>query len=472
MLFNSLSFLIFFPVVTLAFFIAKPQHRWLLLLIASCVFYMSWIPIYITVLLAIILIDYFAARIMEPLEGSSRKLALIASILANCGVLCFFKYYDFLDTNLSALCQTAGINYVHRKLEIILPIGLSFHTFQALSYTIEVYRRRQAAEHHLGIYALYVLFYPQLVAGPVERPQNLLHQFRERRLVTYDEITSGLRLMLWGFFKKIVIADRLAPLVDQVFNQPELFSGPPLMLAAGMFLYQIFCDFSGYSDIAVGAARVMGFRLMINFRRPFFATSIDEFWRRWHISLSTWFRDYVYIPLGGSRVSQTRHYANILLVFMISGLWHGAEWTFVIWGLLHGVLIVLFLASKSLRASVNLTATLPGRVLSMLVTFATVCFSMIFFRARSLQDAFYILQNMFAAPHYGSPTEVPFLDSCIVVIAIAIMETVHLLEEFAPKGNNFRHWPEWLRWTCYYLAIAAIILLSAGDSRQFIYFQF
>ncbi len=332
MLFNSWQFLIFFPVITTLYFVLPHKYRWFLLLVASCVFYAAFVPAYLLILGATIIIDYVAGIYIEKNLGKRRLLFLIISVAANVGTLAFFKYFNFFNDNVSYLAHFIGWNYPIQSLKILLPIGLSFHTFQAMSYTIEVYRGHQKAEKHLGIYALYVMFYPQLVAGPIERPQNLIHQFYEQHKFEYQRVADGLKLMAWGMFKKVVIADRLSILVNQVYGNPTEFTGFPLILATVLFAFQIYCDFSGYSDIAIGAAQVMGFKLMDNFNRPYFSKSIGEFWKRWHISLSTWFKDYVYIPLGGNKVGKWHWQFNIFLVFLISGLWHGANWTYVIWG--------------------------------------------------------------------------------------------------------------------------------------------
>lgn len=299
MLFNSFQFLIFFPVVTLIYYLLPHRFRWLHLLISSCVFYMAFIPVYIFILFFTIIVDYIAGIMIEKESGRRRRLFLIISILVNVGFLAIFKYYNFFTENVNELLRLLHIAYHPIPLlNIILPVGLSFHTFQAMSYTIEVYRGNQKAERHFGIYALYVMFYPQLVAGPIERPQNLLHQFKEEHKFSSQNLMDGLRLMLWGFFKKLVIADRLAQYVTIVYSFPAEFHYMNLIIATLFFTIQIYCDFSGYSDIAIGAARCMGFNLMTNFNRPYFSTNIQEFWKRWHISLSTWFRDYLYISLG------------------------------------------------------------------------------------------------------------------------------------------------------------------------------
>src|ERR1043165_6740014 len=336
MLFNSLHFVFFFILTTTVYFLLPHKWRWAFLLLISCYFYAVFVPIYILILAFTIVVDYWAGRLIEDHRHQRRPL-LLASLIVNIGFLAFFKYYNFLNENLTHLLGLAGRNNPIPALRILLPIGLSFHTFQAMSYTIEVYRGNQKAERHFGIYALYVMFYPQLVAGPIERPQNMLHQFHRKVGFNYDRVVAGLRLTLWGLFKKIVIADRLSIYVDAVYNNATHHSGITCIVATIFFAFQIYCDFSGYSGIALGAAKVLGIDLMENFRRPYLATSIKDFWSRWHISLSTWFRDYLYIPLGGSRVKMPRHILNLLIVFMVSGLWHGANWTFLIWGALHGL---------------------------------------------------------------------------------------------------------------------------------------
>src|SRR3989338_1263361 len=349
MLFNSRTFLVFYIVVTSLYFLIPHRLRWLLLLAGSIVFYMAFVPAYILILGWTIVVDYFAGLFIEKATGQKRKLFLIVSLVSNVGVLAFFKYFNFLNESLTALLGTIGIANSVPFLTILLPIGLSFHTFQAMSYTIEVYRGRNA-ERNFGIFALYVMFYPQLVAGPIERPQNLLHQFYEKHEFDYRRMSDGIKLMLWGLFKKAVIADRLAILVDRVYADPLSYGGAHFIVATVFFAFQIYCDFSGYTDMARGAAHTMGFRLMENFLRPYHARSIQEFWRRWHISLSTWFRDYLYMPLGGNRVSIPRWYLNLFITFLFACLWHGASWTFVIWGALHGVYLIFSLITQKIRS--------------------------------------------------------------------------------------------------------------------------
>ena len=330
MLFNSFEFAIFFPLVVALYYLLPQPQRLPFLLLASCVFYMAFIPVYILILFVTITIDYLAGIYIERSQGSIRKIWLVASIVSTCAVLFVFKYFNFFTGSFVGLANLFGWHLPEVVAHIILPIGLSFHTFQSLSYVVEVYRGKQRAETHFITYSTYVMFFPQLVAGPIERPQNLLHQFYEHHDFDYDRITGGLKRMAWGFYKKLVVADRLALYVNDVYANPRNFNGLQLSLATVFFAYQIYCDFSGYSDIALGSAQVLGFKLMENFRTPYYSLSVGEFWHRWHISLSTWFRDYVYIPLGGSRCSLGRWLLAIMVTFAISGLWHGANWTYVV----------------------------------------------------------------------------------------------------------------------------------------------
>ncbi|MBB6004559.1 MBOAT family protein [Arcicella rosea] len=394
MLFNSIHFLIFFIIVTLGYWSLGWSGRWRLLLFASCYFYMVFMPIYILILFFTIVIDYFAGIYIEQSKGSNRKLLLIVSLISNIGILAIFKYYNFFNTNLSYLLHLIEVRNPAPYLKILLPIGLSFHTFQAMSYTIEVYRGNQKAERHFGIYALYVMFYPQLVAGPIERPQNVIHQFYEKHQFNWEKTKSGLMMMAWGLFKKVVIADRLAMVVDSAYNNPSEKNGLSLLVATFFYTFQIYCDFSGYSEIALGSARVMGFELMENFKSPYFSKSISEFWRRWHISLSTWFRDYLYIPIGGNRVAEWRRYFNQFIVFMISGLWHGAQWTFVIWGSLHGFYLIIASARNKYFPKLILPDNTLGKTINLISTFVLVMLAWVFFRAKDTRDALLILKKI------------------------------------------------------------------------------
>ena len=456
-----------------------------MLLIASCYFYMVLVPSYILILFVLILVDYGAGLYIERSEGKKRKLILVLSLIANIGMLAFFKYFNFIDDNLATLYHTFGWAYPSHNLSIILPIGLSFHTFQSMSYTIEVYRGHHKAEYHLGIYALYVLFYPQMVAGPIERPGNLLHQFHEIRYghtttaFEYQRVADGLKLMIWGLFKKVVIADRLSILVDTVYKNPGEHTGLPLLAATYCFAIQIYCDFSGYSDIALGAAQVMGIKLMTNFNRPYYAKSISEFWKRWHISLSTWFRDYLYIPLGGNRVVTWRWYFNSFFVFLVSGLWHGASWAFVVWGGLHGFYLVTSLWTENLRKRVVDFFKLDRmpvlhRYVQIAITFHLVLLGWVFFRARTLDDAFYILRHMF---DFGGQAHLLSLglngtEWIVAIVAIVIMETVHMMQRRAHVRHVLTAKPAMLRWSLYVATLLFILVYGKFTSHDFIYFQF
>lgn len=476
MLFNSFHFLIFFIIVTSLYFATPYNKRWLLLLLSSCYFYMVFIPIYILILGFTIVIDYFAGKYIENAEGRQRKLYLIFSLVANIGVLAVFKYYNFINLNFSFLINGFGLSNPIPYLPILLPIGLSFHTFQAMSYTIEVYRGRQKAEQHFGIYSLYVMFFPQLVAGPIERPQNLLHQFREKYDFDYNRVVEGLKLMLWGLFKKLVIADRLAVYVNAVYNNPEQHNGTTFALATIFFAFQIYCDFSGYSDIAIGAAKVMGFKLMINFNRPYFAKDISEFWKRWHISLSTWFKDYLYFSLGGNRVSMPRWYFNLFLVFLISGLWHGANWTYIIWGALNGFYLVFAIISQNYRDKINkLTGIekLPKlkTILQILITFILSCFAWIFFRANNVTDAFLIISKILSLSGHLYIGDAQQLLYCFTGIVFLIM--IELRNEYFSHSQLPSITKHWLKEpVAYVLLIILILLVGVFDGSQFIYFQF
>ena len=481
MLFNSLSFLLFFPIVAVIYFMLPYRFRWAWLLAASCYFYMFFKAVYILILFFTIIIDYFAGILLENETNKQRKRWwLIMSLIANIGVLAFFKYYNFLNTNISGLSSLLGQHVNIPYLKILLPIGLSFHTFQAMSYTIEVYRGNQKAERHFGIYALYVMFFPQLVAGPIERPQNMLHQFYEEHQFEYWRVVQGLRLIVWGMFKKVVIADRLSPFVDLVYDHPHNYHGFQVILATIFFTFQIFCDFSGYSDIALGTAEVMGFKLMLNFNRPYFSKSISEFWKRWHISLSTWFRDYLYFPLGGNRVSKTRSYLNQFIVFMISGLWHGANWTFVIWGTLHGTYMIIGNITKATRDRFSLGIGLKkasglNKLIEVSATFALVAFAWIFFRAANFSDAITIIKNGLQVSRaqlgiYILGTDTYNFKLCFVFILM--MEAVHFLLRKGDLNYLLNKQPVFVRWLSYVIVLLLIVNFGIFGDHQFIYFQF
>ncbi len=484
MLFNSLHFFVFFIIVTTIYFATSHNKRWLLLLISSCYFYMAFVPVYILILGLTIIIDYFSGIYIEKANGKSRKVFLIISLITNVGVLALFKYYNFINQNISLILHSFEYSNPIPYLTILLPIGLSFHTFQAMSYVIEVYRGDQKAEKHFGIYALYVMFYPQLVAGPIERPQNLLHQFREKYNFDYDRVVSGLKLMAWGLFKKVVIADRLALIVDKVYDNPYQNNSLSLIIATVLFTFQIFCDFSGYSDMAIGAARVMGFKLMKNFDKPYKAKSVQEFWKRWHISLSTWFKDYLYIPLGGNRVSIPRWYFNIFIVFLISGLWHGANKTFIIWGGLHGFYLVFSLITNDIRKKINrflLIDKIP--FLSTISTFILIAFAWIFFRASSVKHALYIIKKIFIGiPEILNGNFITNLTFEIIQLGdselifsfflIFFLEIIHFIQSRYNINDILGTKPIYFRWFIYCNLILSILFFGVFEDRQFIYFQF
>lgn len=310
------------------------KYRWAWLLAASYYFYMNWNPAYAILIFGSTIITYLCSLLLEKYQTDrgKKRLFLTISLIINFGILFLFKYFNFVNETMFSVMEYLGVRWAVPNLDILLPVGISFYTFQAVGYTIDVYRGQLKAERHFGIYALFVSFFPQLVAGPIERASNLLPQFREKHVFNTSMAIDGLKLMLWGYFMKVVVADRLAVYVDAVYNNVDQHNGTSLLLASILFSFQIYGDFGGYSLIAIGAAKIMGFRLMTNFKRPYFATSIKAFWSRWHISLSTWFKDYLYIPLGGNRVSRKRHYYNLFVTFLVSGVWHGANMTFVIWG--------------------------------------------------------------------------------------------------------------------------------------------
>ena len=488
MLFNSFEFAIFFPLAAGIYFCLPARFRWGFLLVASYAFYMAWEPGYVVLLWISTGCDYLIGRGLEACPRPGRRKAWLGlSLLVNLGLLFFFKYYNFFAASLDPLLL--GLNYPRLpESPFLLPVGISFYTFQTLSYSIEVYRGAWPAERHLGRFALYVAFFPQLVAGPIERAQRLLPQFQEPHRFEYNRVVDGLRLMLWGLFKKVVIADRLAVLVNNVYPHPDAFPGPVLALATVAFAFQIYCDFSGYSDIAIGAARVFGIRLMANFQRPYFATSIAAFWRRWHISLSTWFRDYLYFPLGGNRVGPLRWALNIAIVFLISGLWHGAAWRFLIWGGLHGgYLLIGRLTAPARNRLVKVLRLNAYPVVacaaSMLFTFLLVCFAWIFFRAASLEQALAVIRglgrdwgSLFDPALFGN-TRVSLglwqRDFYLVLILPAFLVGVQVLQSrFGPLRRRIAGFPLPVRWMIYSAALWAIFLLGELRQQEFIYFVF
>ncbi|MFM7769991.1 MAG: MBOAT family O-acyltransferase [Bacteroidota bacterium] len=469
MLFNSFEFFIFFPIVTLVYFFLPHTYRWIWLLSASCLFYMFFIPSYILILLLTILIDYFAGIRIAQVQGNAKKRWLWFSVISTCLILGVFKYCNFFIENWNGLANLLGWNYSLSALQMILPIGLSFHTFQSMSYVIEVYRGNQQPERHFGIYSLYVMFYPQLVAGPIERPQNILHQFYQKQAYNYANVSAGLQRMLWGMVKKVVIADNLAPVVKAVYASSDIAGWHWLLLATVFFSIQIYCDFSGYSDIAIGAARVMGFRLMENFNLPYLSRNVREFWSKWHISLSSWFRDYVYIPLGGNRKGVVRTGANFLIVFALSGFWHGANWTFVVWGLIHGLLVVSsnFFSWHTERNWIN--------VAKIFFTFSLVSVAWIFFRAENLTQALSFIEGIFTWRHqevflpnvFASIIGMPLIGKASLVVAFILLDkritAIILQQKFISRGK---------RTVLLSLLLMSLVIFGYWGEVDFIYFQF
>ena len=488
MLFNSIEFLLFLPTVTALYFLLPYRFRWVLLLVASYLFYMAWEPGYLILIVISTLIPFFSALRMAAAKSTFEKRAwFAASVSASVGLLAVFKYYNFFNHSLASVFALAGWRYGVPDLHFLLPVGISFYTFQTLSYTIDVYTGRKSAEPHLGIFALYVAFFPQLVAGPIERSTHLLPQFYKKFDFDYARLRDGLCLALWGMFKKVVIADRLALIVDHVYSDPTQYSGAVLTFATVLFAFQIFCDFSAYSDIAIGTARILGYDLMLNFNRPYHARGIADFWARWHISLSTWFRDYMYIPLGGNRVAIPRWYMNILVVFGVSGLWHGANWTFVIWGLLHGSYYLFSHMTRNVRAA-TVRATGLARMprlhglLQIIFIFAIVNLGWIFFRANSLADALYIVGHLHTG--WGAlatdglkaallmPLDLRLREAAIIVAAVAVMEGMHWLQGKNTIEDTITRWPLPVRWAMYVGLILAVLNLGIAEEIPFIYFQF
>jgi alginate O-acetyltransferase complex protein AlgI len=489
MLFNSIEFLIFFPIVTVLYFLLPHKYRWAHLLLSSCIFYAAFVPKYLIILFLTIVVDYFAGILIESSHGKKRKWWLLASLVANIGVLVIFKYFNFIAGNINALLNISIPDSPNIPLlNFLLPIGLSFHTFQAMSYTIEVYRGNHKAEKHFGIYALYVMFYPQLVAGPIERPQQVLHQFHEKHKFSYYNLQEGLKLIGWGLIKKVIIADRFAQITDPVYNNPFNYPALTIFISMILFSYQIYCDFSGYSDIALGTARVMGFRLMKNFDNPYHSSSISEFWRRWHISLSFWFRDYLYIPLGGSRGSQFRKYLNLFIVFMVSGLWHGASWTFIVWGALHGVYQIAGSVLKPVRdraASIlGMRKESPVRkFIGIISTFTLVTCAWVFFRASNFTNAKHMLSQLVYLPNdiklylttntFSLGENMPSAKVLVLYLGLAaLLELIVVLNKKTQVNALLKRQPTLVRWSVYYACIFAIIMLGVFEERQFIYFQF
>ncbi|MBQ7786449.1 MAG: MBOAT family protein [Clostridia bacterium] len=500
MLFNSAEFLIFFPIAALVYYLIPHKVRYLWLLACSYYFYMCWNPVYALLLLFSTAITYLCSLALEHAGSIARytgarrplflkKVFITLSFLANLGVLSYFKYGNFLIDNLNALLSHLHIVYQAPAIDVLLPVGISFYTFQALGYTMDVYRDNIRAERNFLRYALFVSFFPQLVAGPIERSKNLLAQFTEVHKPEMEKIRSGFLLMLWGYFLKLVLSDRISIVVNTVYADPAAYPGWYLVVASVLFAFQIYCDFAGYSIIAKGAAEMMGFRLMDNFNAPYLSRSVSEFWRRWHISLSSWFKDYLYIPLGGNRKGVLRKHINLLIVFLVSGLWHGAEWSFVIWGLINGLYQTAGAALRPLRDRIVRLArmnrdTFSHRLLQMGITFVLIDISWVFFRADSIHAAIQIFESMLTA----SNLNILFDDSLFALgldwknfmLMTASIGVLMIADICTYRGVCIRNLickqELWFRWLVMIFSVVFIVVFGVWGSgfseASFIYFQF
>ena len=471
MLFNTIDFAIFLPAVVLIYYLIPSKFRWVLLLAASYYFYMSWKVEYILLIVVSTLVDYFSGIRMGKLEKRRSRLPwLILSLSINLGLLFYFKYSNFATENLNTLFSKIGMSSMISMHKLLLPVGISFYTFQTLSYSIDVYFGRQKAERHLGYFALYVSFFPQLVAGPIERYSRLAPQLREKHILSYDNLVNGLRLILYGLFIKMVIADNISPIVDQIYVHPENYASGNVLIGIFLYSFQIYSDFFGYSTIAIGSALLLGVRIMDNFKSPYLAKNIAEFWQRWHISLSTWFRDYLYFPLGGNRVSKSRWVLNILVVFLVSGLWHGANWTFIIWGLLFGLIYLIEqVVNRSLNLQKEYSAYSAGHILLALKTFFLVTILWVFFRSQSFGDAMHIFKLIVQnAPSEPQQLLIPL--STWIFLLLFIVSDVFLYKRRFDSWLSGMHFL--LRWTIYGVLLFGIIAFAGVENFPFIYFQF
>lgn len=474
MLFNSFTFLLFFPIAALLYYVLPHKLRGTYLLLVSYGFYMNWNPTYALLLAGITLVSYFSALGMSRLsrlenKESQSKKVLVASIVLCLLPLIVFKYFNFINGSVFALLQAFGMRIPMPDFKWLLPVGISFFTFKVISYLVDVYKGRIEPERNLGIYALYVSFFVDLAAGPIDRAEKLIPQLKTKHNFVPEQVVKGLRLMLWGYFMKVVVADRLTLYVDPVFNHLDSHSGISVLLAAVFFSIQIYCDFGGYSFIAIGCGKVMGFDLMTNFERPYMATSVTDFWRRWHISLSTWFRDYVYIPLGGNRCSKLRNRINLLVTFTVSGLWHGANWTFVIWGFLNGVFQVF---GKMWKKSGSKQKVYKGseRAWNIFITFVLMTVAWTFFRANNVEDAIQAL-GMMCVPT-GS-LYIPQTSLLVyILMGMAVLLVCDVLQEMHGRHPLLENKSVVVRFASYLLLIVLILTVGVFDGGQFIYFQF
>lgn len=495
MSFNSIHFLIFFPLVTTVYFLLPYKIKYLWLLLSSYYFYMCWNPKYALLIGFSTITTYLSGLFIDKANSMSetqksiilKKLCLILSLIINLGIMFLFKYYNFFTSSLIKALSYINITLTIPTFDFLLPVGISFYTFQALSYTVDVYRNDIPAEKNIAKYALFVSFFPQLVAGPIEKSKDLLYPFNNDAKFEYYRVKSGLIQMMWGYFKKVFIADRLSILVDTVYNSPYEYAGFQIIIATLFFAFQIYCDFSAYSDIAIGSAKVLGINLTTNFRQPYFSQSIKEFWRRWHITLSSWFKDYLYIPLGGNRKGTLRTYINIMIVFLSSGLWHGASITFVIWGALHGFFQVFAAIINPFKEKLHKTFNINTQVFSyklfqVISTFILVSFAWIFFRANSFHDSKIIIKNLFIFNPWiltdGSlyTLGLESKEFFAAVIGIIILLFVDYLQTKYDLITKLSEQNLLFRWSVYITTILVILIFGiygpGYNDAQFIYFQF
>jgi alginate O-acetyltransferase complex protein AlgI len=481
MAFTSIQFLAFLSLVVLLFYAMRQRFRTAFLLVASYCFYASFNPAYVVLLIVSTIVAWGTGVWIGSADRQRpKKAGLVVGIAVSLAPLVFFKYFYFVNESMRALFDRTSLVYPVPDLKVLLPVGISFFTFRIVSYLVDVYRAACPPEKRIFTLALHIAFFPQLLAGPIDRAPNLLPQFDRHIAFSCERMVSGLQLMLWGFFKKLIIADRCAILVNQVYGNPGSYAGYPLVLATYLFAFQIYCDFSGYTDMARGASRILGFESMVNFNRPYFARSISEFWRRWHISLSTWFRDYVYIPLGGSRVAVPRYYGNLLVVFVVSGLWHGAGWTFIAWGAVHGLYMICSSFFAPLRKKITGHMRLDRfpvlkNAIGILATFHLVLAGWVFFRAHSFSDAWYVLTHAFGPvllPVTEVPLGLPMSQIALAAIAILFMLIVEVIQETGRVRLLWARQPRAIRWAVYAAIVLACINLQAPVKSAFIYLQF
>jgi D-alanyl-lipoteichoic acid acyltransferase DltB (MBOAT superfamily) len=482
MLFNSIDFAVFLPIVFLLYWLLANKSLKLqnaLIVLASYVFYGWWDWRFLSLILFSTLVDYtIGIKLKSEKNQTKRKILLWTSICVNLGFLGFFKYANFFLDNFTAAFSFFGSEIATHSLDIILPVGISFYTFQTLSYTIDVYKQKLEPTNDFIVFSAFVSFFPQLVAGPIERATNLLPQFYKKRTFELSKAVDGMRQILWGLFKKIVIADSCAELANQIFNNSAEMNGSTLVLGALFFTFQIYGDFSGYSDIAIGTSRIFGFNLMQNFKFPYFSRDIAEFWRRWHMSLSTWFRDYLYIPLGGSRGGTWMKVRNTFLIFIVSGFWHGANWTFIVWGTLHAIYFLPLLLTNKNRNNLEIVAQgnyLPTarELLQMLSTFTLTVFAWIIFRANDITHAFHYISEIFSASILEAPKLTDSKEAIITMLLVFIFIFIEWLgreSQFALEHLGLK-WKRPLRHALYYTIIIALFWYN-GKEQQFIYFQF